>query len=165
MESTLQHLSSIESPGSDLFPNPRGTEARSDAGLMENAVPYLADVPAIDIEIPQKGNARHDVKGNSPIGPLNDVLVFRNRPSWAKRISPNRNPATFFGGFTNGYRAQFDSRQAGEIDGGRTHRFECRPPHLELGKDGRSNRLRSVDSGRNRYWKSAHRQGYPRGKP
>src|ERR1700685_469320 len=38
--------------------------------------PHLADVPAIDIEIPQKGNARHDVKGNLPIGPLNDVLVL-----------------------------------------------------------------------------------------
>ncbi len=39
---------------------------------------HLASVPLIEIEIPQKGNAWHDVKGNSLIGPLNDVLVLAN---------------------------------------------------------------------------------------
>ena len=37
------------------------------------------EILLIDIEIPQKGNAWHDVKGNSPIGPLNDVLALANR--------------------------------------------------------------------------------------
>src|ERR1700719_4706990 len=37
------------------------------------------EISLIDIGIPQKGNAWHDVKGNSPIGPLNDVLALANR--------------------------------------------------------------------------------------
>ena len=50
---------------------------------------HLADAPSIDIEIPQKGNASHDVKGNSPIEPLNDVLALANRhhQAWGPQAS------------------------------------------------------------------------------
>jgi hypothetical protein len=43
----------------------------------------------IDIKIPQKGNAWHDVKGNSLIGPLNDVLVLANshHQAWGPQAS------------------------------------------------------------------------------
>jgi len=77
METTLQRLSVSRITKFRSVPNPRGTEASGEAGI-DGACPslHLADVPLIDIEIPQKGNARHDVKGNSPIGPLNDVLVL-----------------------------------------------------------------------------------------
>src|SRR5207249_3630941 len=49
---------------------------------------HLASVPLIDIEIPQKANAWH-VKGNSPIGPLIDVLALANRhhQAWGPQAS------------------------------------------------------------------------------
>src|ERR1700733_4070363 len=47
------------------------------------------EISLIDIGIPQKGNAGHDGKGNSPIGPLNDVLALANRhhQAWGPQTS------------------------------------------------------------------------------
>ena len=43
---------------------------------------HLANVPLIDIGIPQKGNGRHDVKGKVWIRPLSHVLVLANSHHW-----------------------------------------------------------------------------------
>src|SRR5271154_6049819 len=84
MEPTLQRLSARNTRFQSVQ---GGTEASAESRSNGHAGPssFIWQMcPLIDIKIPQKGNARHDVKGNLPIGPLNDVLVFRNRPSWAK---------------------------------------------------------------------------------
>src|SRR5580692_2786737 len=84
MEPTLQRLSARNNQ-IPICSGRDGSQRRtSEQWARLPFILHLADVPLIDIKIPQKGNARHDVKGNLPIGPLNDVLVFRNRPSWAK---------------------------------------------------------------------------------
>ena len=78
---------------------------------------HLADVPAIDIEIPQKGNARHDVKGNLPRSTLNDVVVSRIGHYWPSEYRPTRNA----GYIPFGADSESQFRRAKEIRIGEPH--------------------------------------------